>query len=367
MGQPLGRLLGADTRVDCLDGHPRRYTDPDNGASTPVLEQAWRAVEAFLPCYSSVHRGSGFKSQLATEAYERARAAVGRFVGSRAEHHANMLPWRRHDLRLLPFAHSADELCSACEQALRRERIDLVAVTGASNVTGEVWPSAQLAALAHAHGARFFIDAAQLAPHRPIDMAATGIDLLAFSGHKLYAPFGAGALVGDMGWLHGGAPLLQGGGAVELVSHDDVIWAGTPERYEAGSPERRGRGRTGGGVRAPVRDRDAVRRRARARARAAPVGGARGGRRARDADALAAGERRPDRRRDVQPGGLPPVPAGGRAQRGACHRGPPRMLLRAPADHPPARRGRARDRAAARGAARRRASVPARSGARASG
>jgi len=268
MGQPLGRLLGADTRVDCLDGHARRYADLDSAASTPVLEQAWRAVEAFLPCYSSVHRGSGFKSQLATEAYEHARGAVGRFVGSRsdhdvvlvrntteainvlaaalppgtrvlssrAEHHANMLPWRRHHLRLLPFTRSADELCSVCEQALRREGIDLVAVTGASNVTGEVWPTAELAALAHAHGARFFIDAAQLAPHRPIDMAVTGIDLLAFSGHKLYAPFGAGALVGDMGWLHGGAPLLQGGGAVELVSDDDVIWAGTPERYEAGSP-----------------------------------------------------------------------------------------------------------------------------------
>ena len=86
MGHPLGRLLGADTRVDCLDGHARRYADLDSAASTPVLEQAWRAVEAFLPCYSSVHRGSGFKSQVATEAYERARGAVGRFVGSGPDH-----------------------------------------------------------------------------------------------------------------------------------------------------------------------------------------------------------------------------------------------------------------------------------------
>ena len=78
-----------------------------------------------------------------------------------------------------------------------RPRIDLVAVTGASNVTGEVWPVAELAELAHAHGARLFVDAAQLAPHRRIDMAGAGIDFLALSGHKLYAPFGAGALVGD--------------------------------------------------------------------------------------------------------------------------------------------------------------------------
>ena len=70
-------------------------------------------------------------------------------------------------------------------------------MTGASNVTGEVWPVAELAELAHAHGAQLFVDAAQLAPHRPVDMAGSGIDFLALSGHKLYAPFGAGALVGD--------------------------------------------------------------------------------------------------------------------------------------------------------------------------
>ena len=106
-------------------------------------------------------------------------------------------------------------------------------MTGASNVTGEVWPVAELAAIAHRHGARLFVDAAQLAPHRAIDMAAAGIDFLAFSGHKLYAPLGAGALVGR---LPEGEPLLQGGGAIKIVTHDDVIWADAPDRYEAGSP-----------------------------------------------------------------------------------------------------------------------------------
>jgi selenocysteine lyase/cysteine desulfurase len=161
-----------------------------------------------------------------------------RVLSSPVEHHANMLPWRRHDVRLLPFTDSADELCDAAERALReaRPRIDLVAVTGASNVTGEVWPLARLAAIAHEHGARLFADAAQLAPHRPIDMAASGIDFLALSGHKLYAPFGAGALIGDAAMLGAGAPLLHGGGAIELVTLDDVVWAGAPERHEAGSP-----------------------------------------------------------------------------------------------------------------------------------
>jgi selenocysteine lyase/cysteine desulfurase len=144
-----------------------------------------------------------------------------------------MLPWRRHDVSLLPIARSADELLDATDRALRGERIDLVAVTGASNVTGEVWPVAELADLVHRHGAELFVDAAQLAPHRAIDMARSGIDHLAFSGHKLYAPFGAGALVGR---LRDGPPLLAGGGAIKLVTVDDVTWAPAPDRYEAGSP-----------------------------------------------------------------------------------------------------------------------------------
>ena len=161
-----------------------------------------------------------------------------RVLGTPVEHHANLLPWRRHHFETLPFPGSADELCDACERMLRAAPapFDLVAVTGASNVTGEVWPLGRLAEIAHRHGAQLFVDAAQLAPHRAIDMAATGIDLLAFSGHKLYAPFGAGALVGDLSRLAQTAPLLRGGGAIKLVTLDDVIWADGPERHEAGSP-----------------------------------------------------------------------------------------------------------------------------------
>ena len=261
----LPRMLGADTEVACVDGRTLRYANLDHAASTPVMDDVWAAVEEFVPWYSSVHRGSGYKSQHATAEYEGAREAVARFVGarpddrvvfvrntteainvlaaslppgtrvlsSRVEHHANMLPWRRHDVRLLPFTASPGELLDATERALRAERIDLVAVTGASNVTGEVWPVAELAELAHDHGAALFVDAAQLAPHRLIDMTRAGIDLLAFSGHKLYAPFGAGALVGRLG---DGEPLLAGGGAIRLVTVDDVIWADAPDRYEAGSP-----------------------------------------------------------------------------------------------------------------------------------
>src|SRR4051794_21504192 len=265
MEPPLPRLLGDDVQVPCAHGGSRRYVNLDYAASTPVMAEVWEAVEAFVPWYSSVHRGTGAKSQLATEAYENARGDVAAFVGARraedvvfvrntteainvlsaslppgtrvlstpVEHHANMLPWRRHDVQLLPFTRSPAGLLEVAERALRAGRYDLLAVTGASNVTGEVWPVAELARLAHRRGARLFVDAAQLAPHRPIDMCASGIDLLAFSGHKLYAPFGAGALVGR---LAAGEPLLHGGGAIKFVTEHEVVWADAPERYEAGSP-----------------------------------------------------------------------------------------------------------------------------------
>ena len=262
-------MIGGDLEVPCVDGRTRRYVDLDHAASTPAMAGVWAAVAEFVPWYSSVHRGSGYKSRLATAAYEGARGAVGEFVGARdgtvvlvrntteavnvlaaalpagtrvlsttAEHHANMLPWRRHELAVLPIAGSAWELVERCEHALRvaRPRIDLLAVTGASNVTGEVWPLAELAAVAHHYGAELLVDAAQLAPHRAIDMAATGIDYLALSGHKLYAPFGAGALVARGRALERGEPLLRGGGAIELVTLDDVVWADVPDRFEAGSP-----------------------------------------------------------------------------------------------------------------------------------
>ena len=262
-------MIGADVEVPCVDGRARRYVNLDYAASTPAMAGVLAAVQDFLPWYSSVHRGSGYKSQLATAAYEAARGAVAEFVGARdatvvlvrntteavnvlaaalpagtrvlstsVEHHANMLPWRRHELAVLPVPGDASELVERCEHALRvaRPRIDLVAVTGASNVTGEVWPLAELAAVAHHYGAELFVDAAQLAPHRAIDMAAAGIDYLALSGHKLYAPFGAGALVARGRALERGQPLLRGGGAIEIVTLDDVIWADAPERHEAGSP-----------------------------------------------------------------------------------------------------------------------------------
>ena len=91
----------------------------------------------------------------------------------------------------------------------------------------------EICAEAHARGVPVLLDAAQLAPHRPLP---TGPDFVAFSGHKLYAPFGAGALIGPRRVFEHGDPFLAGGGAVDLVDLDEVIWTDPPEREEAGSP-----------------------------------------------------------------------------------------------------------------------------------
>ncbi len=107
---------------------------------------------------------------------------------------------------------------------------------GASNVTGEELPVDRIVALAHRHGARVVVDAAQLAPHRRIDLEASGADYVAFSGHKLYAPYGTGVLVGRRDWLDRGTPYLAGGGAVQRVGIDRTTWASAPQRHEAGTP-----------------------------------------------------------------------------------------------------------------------------------
>jgi selenocysteine lyase/cysteine desulfurase len=272
-GDPTLALVGSGIEVPLLDGGRRRYVNLDYAASAPCLVTVKHAVDALLPWYSSVHRGAGFTSQVTTDAFEGAREAVHEFVGAReddvvvftrsttdainllasslpadaeviafaSEHHANLLPWRRRNLTLLPLPGSPEQALKDLADALADPArgagtTRLVTVTGASNVTGEIWPYRAMAALAHLHGARFMLDAAQLSAHRRIDVAEAGVDYLALSGHKLYAPFGSGALVGRPDWLSQGEPWLAGGGAVRYVGTDSVYWADLPDRQEAGSP-----------------------------------------------------------------------------------------------------------------------------------
>nr|WP_253781232.1 aminotransferase class V-fold PLP-dependent enzyme [Nonomuraea roseoviolacea] len=264
-------VLGADLEVPVKGGRLVGYANLDYAASAPCLEPVSAAVTAALPAYSSVHRGAGYASQLTTARYEQARHTVRAFVGARpedaviftrnttdatnllagclpagatavvfdTEHHASLLPWERV-VRLAPPAFPGEAVRAADEALAALDGPKLLVVTAASNVTGELWPIAALAHIAHRHGARILVDAAQLVPHRPLNLTALDLDYVAFSGHKLYAPFGAGVLVGRRDWLAAGEPYLKGGGAVRSVApagSGDTEWHEDPEpRHEAGTP-----------------------------------------------------------------------------------------------------------------------------------
>jgi selenocysteine lyase/cysteine desulfurase len=119
-------------------------------------------------------------------------------------------------------------------------RLCLVTVTGASNVTGIMPPLRRIARLAHEHGALVAADVTQLVPHRPLRMGAPDdperLDFVAFSAHKMYAPFGSGVLVGPRRVFEQGEPDMVGGGTIHAVTTDHVHWAEPPERDEAGTP-----------------------------------------------------------------------------------------------------------------------------------
>ena len=272
-------VVGADTTVPVLGGGQRRYVNLDNAASTPALACVRDTVVEFLGWYSNVHRGTGYKSRLSSWAFERARSRVERFVGADPkhevvifcknateainrlahrlpfregdvvlttvmEHHSNELPWRRA-AKVVHVGVLADgrvdELDLAARLSERNGRVRLLAVSGASNVTGYINPVHDWARLAHEAGAEILVDAAQLAPHRPLDMKPAAspehLDYVAFSAHKMYAPFGIGVLVASRAIFETGDPDVVGGGTVDIVDLENAYWTDLPDREEAGTPD----------------------------------------------------------------------------------------------------------------------------------
>ncbi len=278
MDEMRQHFVGVDVEVPLLNGSHRKYTNFDNAATTPPLWDVLETLDRFLPWYSSIHRGSGFKSALSTEGYDDARKIVGDFFGadpsthtviftkntteavnkaarraplssddivlvSMMEHHSNDLPWRAQARVIHIAVGKQGELDIADARRLFDEygdRVKLLAISGASNVSGAINPIHALAELAHSHAASILVDAAQLAPHRAVDLGPADdpghVDFLVASAHKLYAPFGTGVLIGPRSVFAEGAPDYSGGGTVEIVTEEDVFWTSPPERDEAGSP-----------------------------------------------------------------------------------------------------------------------------------
>ncbi|UAL61290.1 aminotransferase class V-fold PLP-dependent enzyme [Clostridium sporogenes] len=271
-------VVGSDTKVPLYNGQLSPCINFDNAATTPPLVSVVNAIVKFSPWYSSIHRGTGYKSQLSSKIYEDSREVIGRFVGAdlekdtviylkntteainklsyrlcscdedivlstSMEHHSNDLPWRnKYKIDYIEVDEFGRLIMEDLENKLIKYggKVKLVTITGASNVTGYINPIYDIAKLVHKFGSKILVDGAQLIPHYKISMkphtSLEHIDYLAFSAHKMYAPFGIGALIGPKETFIKGNPDYKGGGTVNVVTKDYVLWTDPPEKDEAGTP-----------------------------------------------------------------------------------------------------------------------------------
>ncbi|UUP19355.1 cysteine desulfurase [Nitratireductor thuwali] len=258
-------------------GKPLVYLD--NAASAQKPQAVIDAVtDAYSNQYANVHRGLHFLSNAATDAYEKARETVRRYLNAPStdeivftksateaintvahgyamprigegdevvlsimEHHSNIVPWHflreRQGARLVWAPVEEDGSFSLEKfEACLSDRTKLVAITQMSNVLGTVTPIAEIVRIAHARGIPVLVDGSQGAVHMPVDMQALGCDFYVCTGHKLYGPSGIGVLYGRKEMLAQMRPFQGGGEMIEDVTEDDVTYNDPPHRFEAGTP-----------------------------------------------------------------------------------------------------------------------------------
>jgi len=258
-----------------VHGKPLIYLDSAASAQKPnvVLDAM---TDLARTSYANVHRGLHTLANETTEAYEKARETVARFINadtseviwtksateavnlvassfglglnagdeiviSEMEHHANIVPW--HFLRerkgvVLKFIPVLDDgrLDMEAFEGLLSEKTKMVAVTHMSNVLGTVNDVAEIVRLAHAAGAPVLLDGCQGVVHSKVDVKALDVDFYVFSGHKLYGPTGIGVLYGKAERLAALPPYQGGGEMIGSVSMDRITYADPPHRFEAGTP-----------------------------------------------------------------------------------------------------------------------------------
>ena len=259
-----------------VNGKPLIYLD--NGASAQKPRAVIGAMSALMEgSYANVHRGLHTLANETTDAYERARESVRRFINAGSadeviftkgateainlvassfgstlqagdeivlsvmEHHANIVPWHflreRHGvvLKFIPVTDEG-ELDMAAYQALLGPKTKMVAVSHMSNVLGTLNPVRAIVDEAHAVGAAVLIDGAQAIVHGIVDVSELDVDFYAFSGHKLYGPTGIGVLYGKAERLAAMRPYQGGGEMIGTVALDNITYADPPHRFEAGTP-----------------------------------------------------------------------------------------------------------------------------------
>jgi cysteine desulfurase / selenocysteine lyase len=260
-----------------IHGNPLVYLD-----NAATVQKPQCVLDEMLRCYTdycaNVHRGAHTLGERASAAYEHARRVVQRLlhapsadeivfvsgctaainlvargfgdrhiaagdevIVSELEHHSNLIPWQelcaRQGARLLtiPLDEHGQLRMDAYASLLGR-RTRLVAVAHVSNALGTVNPIREITRLAHAVGALVLVDGAQAVARCPVDVRELGPDFYAFSGHKLYGPFGIGVLYARRDLLEATAPVSSGGGMVESVAAEHSSFAPVPRRFEAGTP-----------------------------------------------------------------------------------------------------------------------------------
>lgn len=271
-------FVGLDKKVN-INGKGRIVPiNFDNAATTPPFKRVVKRVLETTEYYGSIARGDGQKSQYCSDLYEECRRYILKyfnapeeiytaiFVGNttdglnklsnilinnkedivittRMEHHSNDLPWRNKcNLKYVEVNEDGRININEIEELIERykEKVKYITITGASNVTGYINDIRKISGLIHKYGGKIIVDGAQLVPHKKIYMykkdSLENIDFLVFSGHKIYAPFGSGAIIGLREDFNNNLPDTKGGGTVEYVIDNNQLWLNTPEKNEAGTP-----------------------------------------------------------------------------------------------------------------------------------
>jgi cysteine desulfurase/selenocysteine lyase len=260
-----------------VNGKPLAYLDSAVTAQKP-RQMLDAMVEFYETSYGNVHRGVYSLSERATAAFEQAREKVRAFVNAPSarevvftrnateginlvayawglsnlrpgdvvivtelEHHSNFVPWQYvagrtgAEFRMIPLNETGELDLDALEELGADGEVKVVATNLVSNALGTVNPVERLAAWAHERGAIMVTDAAQAAPHMPIDVQALGCDFLAFSAHKMCGPSGVGALWGRAELLEAMEPFNLGGHMIRKVRFEGTTWGELPHKFEAGT------------------------------------------------------------------------------------------------------------------------------------